>query len=97
MTRPLAAVLVLALIGGQAIAAGSSCYSLPGSTQDERNRRTVCQALANHDRLKCASVTGDADLKHLCEAQASGDPRPCYSISTADGRNYCKGVAGGAR
>lgn len=95
MSRVPAAALAFTLLGGQALAAGSSCYSLPGSTQDERNRRTVCQALANQDRLKCASVAGDTDLKRLCEAQASGDPRPCYSISTADGRNYCKGVVGG--
>lgn len=90
------AIAALALTGGQALAAASNCASLPGGTPQERDRRHMCRALAENDRLKCASIS-DRNLRHLCDAQASGDPMRCASILDRNARNYCKGVAGPGR
>lgn len=95
--RGVLAALALALAAGPAIARSSDCASLPSSSQDERNKRYVCRAIADSKPSECASITGDYDLKKLCEAQAKGDDGPCASISTSGGRAYCRGVSGGRR
>ncbi len=100
MTVPRISLLVLAVAAPwvvPATATPSDCASLPSSTQDQRNRRRLCRAIAEAKPSECASIVGDTDLRRLCEAQAKGDPGPCASISDSASRAYCRGVSGGRR